>query len=78
MPMYFPPVLHSALVSTFRRNLMERPGYTPYCGADKCRLHWPRTSFNGKQFECGCGWQSGFESEFIAEYVNKNTRATAP
>lgn len=51
-----------------RKNLLTQLGYTPYCGNDGCRFHWPRTKFNGKQFECSCGWQSAFEPEFIEAY----------
>lgn len=56
-------------MSLVRWNLLERPNYTPYCGNDKCFQGMPRTKFNGKQFECGCGWESGFDEEFIAEYT---------
>ena len=57
-----------------RRNLMERPGYTPYCGSDypTCRAGLTRTRFNGRQFECTCGWQSNFEAEFIDQYKRRN------
>ena len=54
-----------------RRNLMEQVGYSPYCGADRCFLTWPRTSFDGEQFKCRCGWRSEFPAEFIAEYKAK-------
>lgn len=58
-------------MSIVRRNLMERKGYAPYCGSvDKCSM--PRARFNGNQFECPCcGWESSFESSFIAEYKAK-------
>ncbi len=56
------------MTSIVRHNLMTRPGYTPYCGADRCPHRWPRTEFNGSQFVCSCGWSSHFEPEFIAEY----------
>lgn len=65
-------------MSIVRRNLMERPGYTPYCGSENCRLGMPRTHFNGKQFACGCGWQSGFEPEFISEYVKRQHDLVQP
>lgn len=55
-------------LSIVRENLLKVRGYTPYCGADKCAWHWPRTRFNGSQFACGCGWVSSFEPEFIAQY----------
>lgn len=58
-------------LSIVRRNLLTEKGYSPYCGADNCHLRWPRTQFNGEQFECKCGWQSGFDKEFINEYKNK-------
>lgn len=58
-------------MSIVRDNLMTKPGYTPYCGNDKCRV-MPRTLFNGKQFVCPrCGWVSSFEEEFINEYKKK-------
>jgi hypothetical protein len=57
-----------AELSTVRRNLLAQPRYTPYCGAERCYLRWPRTTFNGSQFECRCGWKSTFEAEFIEEY----------
>ncbi len=59
--------------SIVRQNLMKRPGYTPYCGADNCRWLWPRTEFDGEQFKCACGWRSSFESEFIERYNAKRT-----
>ena len=62
--------------STVRRNLMNEPGYTPYCGADKCAARWPRTVFTGKQFKCCCGWQSSFEAEFIENYKTKRMSET--
>lgn len=52
-------------VSIVRTNLLSQPGYSPYCGSEKC---YRRTKFNGNQFECKCGWKSAFPSEFIAEY----------
>jgi len=55
-------------MSIVRENLMNRPGYSPYCGAESC-MTWARTSWNGEQFKCsGCGWVSEFPAEFIAEY----------
>jgi hypothetical protein len=54
-----------------RENLMVEKGYSPYCGNDRCNYTWPRTAFNGKQFECRCGWVSQFPDEFIAEYKEK-------
>jgi hypothetical protein len=58
-------------VSIVRDNLMTRRGYTPYCGAYQCRFVWPRTTFNGEQFVCDCGWRSSFDREFIAAYRAK-------
>jgi hypothetical protein len=58
-------------MSIVRDNLLKRPGYVPYCGADDCRHRWPRTEFDGSQFKCRCGWRSGYEAEFIAEYKSK-------
>ena len=58
-------------MSLIKRNLMEQQGYSPYCGAERCYLTWPRTLFDGKQFTCRCGGRSGFEPEFIAEYKTK-------
>ena len=55
-------------LSTVRRNLLTERGYSPYCGSEKCFLRWPRTRFNGRQFECRCGWESGFEPAFIEQY----------
>ncbi|TCG09314.1 hypothetical protein BZM27_05800 [Paraburkholderia steynii] len=59
-------------MSIVRDNLMNEPGYSPYCGNEKCRGMWPRASWTGAQFRChACGWQSSFEPEFIAEYKSK-------
>lgn len=55
-------------MSVVRENLLTRPGYTPYCGSESCRFRMPRTTFDGYQFCCPCGWKSGFEAEFIEEY----------
>jgi hypothetical protein len=55
-------------VSTVRQNLLTRLGYTPYCGGERCYLRWPRTTFNGSQFACRCGWRSRFEPDFIEQY----------
>lgn len=59
-------------MSIVRENLMEDPGYRPYCGRDPYRLGMPRTEFDGEQFRCRCGWRSGFPAEFIAEYKTKH------
>lgn len=61
-------------MSIVRYNLMDRPNYTPYCGAgaaEGCTHGMPRTRFNGKQFFCECGWESAFDEEFIQQYKNK-------
>jgi hypothetical protein len=65
-------------MSIVRDNLMTRPGYTPYCGDEKCALRMPRTRFNGSQFVCGCGWQSQFDPEFIAKYKARWADAPSP
>lgn len=65
-------------MSTVRDNLLNRPGYTPYCGSENCRLRMPRTWFNGEQFQCGCGWKSGFEAAFIEQYKQKQAFDTLP
>ncbi len=58
-------------MSIVRENLLNRKGYTPYCGSS-CR-GMPRTRFNGSQFECPeCKWVSGFEPEFIQQYKTFN------
>lgn len=64
--------------SIVRENLMTRAGYSPYCGADTCRHHWPRTTFDGEQFACECGWRSSFDRKFIEQYkAIRDTLATA-
>lgn len=56
-------------MSIIRENLMTQPGYTPYCGAmGDCEYRMPRTSFDGEQFVCRCGWRSGFDAKFIEQY----------
>lgn len=57
---------------------MERPGYTPYCGAEQCVLRWPRTTLDRDQFACRCGWRSGFEAEFIEQYKQRNAVSSLP
>ncbi len=56
------------MISIVRHNLMTREGYSPYCGADRCPAGMPRTSWDGMQFRCRCGWRSNFPPDFIAEY----------
>jgi len=58
-------------MSIVRENLMTRKGYSPYCGNEQCRFHMPRTRYIGGQFQCGCGWRSSFEDEFIEAYEAK-------
>jgi hypothetical protein len=65
----------SVVLSIVRRNLLTRPGYTPYCGNEQCNRLWPRTHFNQGQFECGCGWRSTFEPEFIAQLPHSRSQA---
>jgi len=54
-----------------RKNLMEQKGYSPYCGNIHCWKNNPRTTFNGKQFYCKCGWISTFPESFIDKYKKK-------
>lgn len=63
--------LKEMALTIVRHNLMTKEGYTPYCGSDHCTLRWPRTTFNGNQFTCSCGWTSQFDSIFIQEYKLK-------
>lgn len=58
-----------AEINIVRENLLSRPGYSPYCGKDKCRYRWPRTDWDGRQFTCKCGWRSEFPREFIERYL---------
>lgn len=58
-------------MSIVRENLMTREGYSPYCGDMNCRAGMPRTRFVNGQFQCACGWRSGFEAEFIDAYQAK-------
>lgn len=63
-------------MSIVRENLMSVPGYTPYCGDFDCRFRMPRTSFDGEQFVCMCGWRSGFPVDFIEQYKQKRAALT--
>lgn len=55
--------------SIVRRNLLTRPNYSPYCGrVDKCPHYWPRTTFDGEQFTCRCGFRTQMPADFIAFY----------
>lgn len=55
-----------------RDNLMNVPGYAPYCGAaNDCIYNMPRTHFDGKQFVCRCGWRSNFPADFIKSYKKR-------
>lgn len=59
------------MVGIVRRNLMERKGYSPYCGGERC-TKTPRTFFDGEQFVClHCGWKSSFPKDFMKEYKLK-------
>lgn len=58
-------------MNLIKTNLMNRQGYTPYCGKDNCFMGMPRTEFKNDQFHCICGWVSQFDSKFIAEYKQK-------
>ena len=66
-------------MSIVRDNILNVKGYTPYCGDELCKpraIHsperWPRTKFDGKQFNClKCGWKSEFDKEFIEIYKEK-------
>jgi hypothetical protein len=58
-------------MSIVRDNLMQRQGYSPYCGNMDCRYGMPRSHFIGGQFKCGCGWKSSFEPEFIEAFLAK-------
>lgn len=56
-----------------RTNLMEREGYSGYCGNPHCSRS-PRTMWNGQigQFVCpDCGWVSQYPAEFIRRYRAK-------
>lgn len=51
--------------STVRNNLMKRPGYAPYWGVTRC---FNRTSWDGEQFRCSCGYRTEFPEAFLALY----------
>ncbi len=67
--------------STVRENLMTQEHYTGYCGSELCRPRehhplkgerWPRTVWNGEQFDCPkCKWQSQYPEDFILRYKKK-------
>ena len=61
-------------MSIVRQNLLSQLNYTPYCGNVDCVIGMPRSVFNGSQFECKCGWQSSFESEFIEQYKDAQNK----
>jgi len=56
------PVDYGSIV---RNNLMKRPGYTPYCGETHC---FNRTSWDGEQFRCRCGYRTEFPEAFLSPY----------
>ncbi|WP_329894413.1 hypothetical protein [Stenotrophomonas sp. SMYL20] len=61
--------MNALATTTVRKNLLEREGYTPYCGeALMCTAGLPRTTWDGAQFRCRCGWRSEFPADFIAAY----------
>ncbi|PMQ10340.1 hypothetical protein PseAD21_16990 [Pseudomonas sp. AD21] len=57
-------------MSHIEQNLLTKPGYSPYCGADACMV-WARTRWNGSQFQCQCGWTTWLCADFIAAYKAK-------
>lgn len=61
------------MMSLVQDNLMNREGYTPYCGDEVCKPehYTQRTKFDGEQFTCKCGWRSRFSKEFIQKYKEK-------
>lgn len=62
--------------SIVRNNLMKRPGYAPYCMAQKAveggyietECSMPRMQWDGHQFSCPCGSRTQFPDDFIAGY----------
>ncbi|CAH0244491.1 hypothetical protein [Stenotrophomonas lactitubi] len=56
------------MTSIVRNNLLTREEYTPYCGEVRCTAGMPRTTGDGEQFRCRCGWRSSFPANFIAVY----------
>lgn len=58
-------------MSQVRYNLLNQKGYSPYCGKADCYFLMPRTSWDGAQFRCRCGWRSQFPQDFISEYKAK-------
>lgn len=58
-------------MSIVRENLMTKEGYRPYCGDMACKAGMPRTTWDGDQFKCRCGWRSDFPVDFIAKYKEK-------
>ena len=58
--------------SLIQNNLMDDPGYSPYCRSVSKYCNNPRTSFDGEQFVCPkCGYTTNFDKLFIAEYKKK-------
>ena len=62
-------------VTIVRDNLIKDKEYRPYCGAERCKYHNPRTEWDKllSQFICGCGWISAFPIDFIERYKNKHS-----
>ena len=58
-----------------RENLMNEPGYSPYCGAAmNSRCPMPRTVWDAtkNQFVCPhCGFTTEFPADFITRYKAK-------
>lgn len=55
-------------MSIIRENLMADPSYRPYVGCScMSRARW-----NGKTFDCRCGWESSLEPEFIEAWKQKH------
>lgn len=61
--------------SVVRNNLMNRPGYAPYCMGvrpgmpdSSCATALVRMRWDGQQFACACGSLTDFPEEFITLY----------
>jgi hypothetical protein len=63
------------MINVVQWNLMDREGYTPYCGYEgKCSGHWPRMVWVDRleQFKCyHCGYTTEFKNDFIERYKRK-------
>lgn len=66
--------------SIVRTNMLNDKDYTCYCGSELCiprrtqfEERWPRTKFNGTQFECPkCNWESKYPEVFINTWKEKH------